>query len=134
MGQVYRGSTQNGTQANVERLWADDTHNRNTGFLGSPKVNLWFASIAFGSPHSDPPNAAGRGVPRTPNKKKESDAMEKEIKINTTAYRRRNLYMEKKMHIDGKTYEVVSVLPLTDTENPPETAADKIKYLINEEN
>lgn len=42
--------------------------------------------------------------------------------------------MEKKMHIDGKTYEVVSVLPLTNTENPPETTADKIKYLINEGN
>lgn len=38
--------------------------------------------------------------------------MEKEIEINTTAYRRRNLYMEKKMHIDGKNYEVVSVLPM----------------------
>ena len=56
--------------------------------------------------------------------------MEKEIEINTTAYRRRNLYMEKKMHIDGKNYEVVFVLPLADTENPPETAADKLKYLI----
>ena len=40
--------------------------------------------------------------------------------------------MEKEMHIDGKNYEVVSVLPLTDTENPPETAADKLKYLIQE--
>jgi len=40
--------------------------------------------------------------------------------------------MEKKMHIDGKTYEVVSVLPLEDTENPPETVADKLKYLIQE--
>ncbi len=60
--------------------------------------------------------------------------MEREIEINTTAYRRRNLYMEKKMHIDGKTYEVVSVLPRADTENPTETAADMIKYLINEEN
>lgn len=58
--------------------------------------------------------------------------MEKDIEINNTAYRRRNLYMEKKMHIDGKTYEVVSVLPLADTENPPETAADKLKYLIQE--
>ncbi len=38
--------------------------------------------------------------------------------------------MEKKMHIDGKNYEVVFVLPLADTENPPETAADKLKYLI----
>ena len=63
---------------------------------------------------------------------KPRDAMEKEIEINTTAYRRRNLYMEKKMHIDGKNYEVVSVLPLADTENPPETAADKLKYLIQE--
>jgi len=105
---------------------------RVSGFTESKSIG--FASIAFGSPHGGPPNAAGRGVPRTPYKKKESDAMEKEIEINTTAYRRRNLYMEKKMHIDGKNYEVVSVLPLADTENPPETAADKIKYMINGEN
>ena len=39
MGQVYRESAQNGIQANVGRLWADDARNRNTGFRGSPKVN-----------------------------------------------------------------------------------------------
>lgn len=58
--------------------------------------------------------------------------MKKKIEINTTAYKRLDLYMEKKLHIGGKTYEVVSVMPFADTENPPETAADKIKYLIQE--
>ncbi len=62
-GAVYRESAQNAAQANVGHLWADNARNENTGFRGSPKVNLWFASIAFGSPHSGPPNAAGRENP-----------------------------------------------------------------------
>ena len=55
------------------------------------------ASIAFGSP----PNAAGRGVPRTPYKKKESDAMRKRnatITIRCTEDERQRIYNKARQH------------------------------------
>ncbi len=61
----YRKSTQNGTLANVVRLWVDNARNENAWMIqknvGLREGSLLRASIAFGSP----PNAAGRGVPRT---------------------------------------------------------------------
>lgn len=66
-GTVYRESTQNATQANVGHLWADDARNENAWImLKNMELRESFllrASIAFGSPHSGPPNAAGRENP-----------------------------------------------------------------------
>ena len=66
-GAVYRESTQNAAQANVGRLWADNACNENAWMIqknvGLREVSLLRASIAFGSPHSGPPNAAGRENP-----------------------------------------------------------------------
>ena len=70
----YRESAQNGTQANVGHLWAHYARNENAWMIqknvGLREGSLLRASIAFGSPHSGPPNATGRGVPRTPYKKR----------------------------------------------------------------
>ncbi len=83
-GAVYRESAQNAAQANVGHLWAYDARNENAWMIqknvGLREGSLLRASIAFGSPHSGPPNAAGRGVPRTPHKKKKMMPWKRKLK------------------------------------------------------
>ena len=51
--------------------------------------------------------------------------------VHTTQYQRRHLYASELVSVDGRSYNVVSAVPLLDADYCPETAADKLKYLIN---
>ena len=51
--------------------------------------------------------------------------------VHATQYQRRHLYVSESVSLDGRSYTVVSAVPLLDADYRPETAADKLKYLIN---
>lgn len=51
--------------------------------------------------------------------------------VHATQYQRRHLYASESVSVDGRSYTVVSAVPLLDADYRPETAADKLKYLIN---
>ena len=49
----------------------------------------------------------------------------------TVEYQRRHVYTENSVSAKGMTYNIVSVVPIPDSDYQPETVADKLKYLIN---
>ena len=58
--------------------------------------------------------------------------MNQQNMINTnTNQEQRYLYHMEALVIDGKNYPVISVIPITGRGHTPETAADKIRYLIS---
>ena len=50
---------------------------------------------------------------------------------NSIAYRRRHRCLSHVQTVDGVTYQVVSVLPMSDDSYRPETANTKLRYLIS---
>ena len=48
----------------------------------------------------------------------------------TVEYQRRHVYTENPVSVNGMTYNIISVVPFSDSDYQPETVEDKLKYLI----
>ena len=48
----------------------------------------------------------------------------------TVEYQRRHVYSENSVSVNSMTYNIVSVVPFSDSDYQPEGIEDKLKYLI----
>ena len=53
-----------------------------------------------------------------------------ESDVHSAGYRRRSHCQSRVAELDGKSYTIVSVFPINDIDYSPESASDKLRYLI----
>ena len=53
-----------------------------------------------------------------------------ESDVHSAGYRRRSHCQSRVAELDGKSYTIVSVFPTCDVDYNPESASDKLRYLV----